>query len=176
MAEERTFLMGKFPALLPGGLLYARNHMWCRPQERHGGRSLQEGTPVGNALRGVPEGRCCRFGFTSYAVRLMQDVYFLEWHLEAGEAVEFLQQIGHIETSKAVSDLFAPLAGVVRSFNRELLKDPSGINVDGYGGGWLFELDADPAPLMDVEQYHQFLAANWEKTQQHIKGKINTED
>lgn len=153
MAEDRTFLMGKFPAVLPGGLLYARNHMWCRP-----------------------EGRCCRFGFTSYAVRLMQDVYFLEWHLEAGDAVEFLQQIGHIETSKAVSDLFAPLGGTVLSFNRDLLKDPSGINVDGYGGGWLFELDADPAPLMDVEQYRQFLAANWEKTQQHIKGKINTED
>ena len=153
MAEDRTFLMGKFPALLPGGLLYARNHMWCRS-----------------------EGRYCRFGFTSYAVRLMQDVYFLEWHLEAGDVVEFLQQIGHIETSKAVSDLFAPLAGAILSFNRELLKDPSGINVDGYGGGWLFELDADPAPLMDVEQYHQFLAANWEKTQQHIKGKINTED
>jgi glycine cleavage system H protein len=153
MAEDRTFLMGKFPAVLPGHLLYARNHMWCRA-----------------------EGRRCRFGFTSYAVRLMQDVYFLEWHLSAGDSVEFLQQIGHIETSKAVSDLFAPLAGTVLEFNGELLKDPSGINVDGYGGGWLFELDADPAPLMDVEQYHQFLEANWEKTQRHIKGKINTED
>jgi glycine cleavage system H protein len=153
MAEDRTFLMGKFPALLPGHLLYARNHMWCRA-----------------------EGRCCRFGFTSYAVRLMQDVYFLEWHLSAGDVVEFLQQIGHIETSKAVSDLFAPLAGAVLEFNGELLKDPSGINVDGYGGGWLFELDADPTTLMDVEQYHQFLEANWEKTQRHIKGKINTED
>src|SRR5215472_4372239 len=153
MHDERTFMMGKFPAGLPGELLYARNHMWCRA-----------------------DGRRCRFGFTSYAVRLMQDVYFLEWHLEAGDSVQFLQQIGHIETSKAVSDLFAPLAGVVRAFNRELLKDPSGINVDGYGGGWLFELDADPTSLMDVEQYHQFLETNWEKTQQHIKGKINTED
>ena len=146
-------MMGKFPALLPGPLLYARNHMWCRP-----------------------EGSRCRFGFTAYAVRLMQDVYFLEWHLSMDDRIEFLQEIGHIETSKAVSDLFAPLAGTLREFNKELLKDPSGINVDGYGGGWLFELDATPANLMDVDQYHQFLDANWEKTQRHIKGKINTEE
>ena len=168
MTEDRTFLMGKFPAVLPGGLLYARDHMWCRPAV---GQVSNLPVQMGK-LETCPT---CRFGFTSYAVRLMQDVYFLEWHLEAGDAVELLQQIGHIETSKAVSDLFAPLGGTVVSFNGELLKDPSGINVDGYGGGWLFELDADPAPLMDVEQYHQFLAANWEKTQQHIKGKINTD-
>ena len=55
MAEPLTFLMGKYPAVLPGDLRYARNHMWCRPgDERH------------------------RFGFTSYAVRLMKDVYFLD--------------------------------------------------------------------------------------------------
>jgi glycine cleavage system H protein len=152
MADDRTFLMGKFPAALPGGLLYARNHMWCRA-----------------------DGRRCRFGFTAYAVRLMQDVYFLEWHLSDG-AVEPLQQIGNIETSKAESALYAPLGGTITEFNKELLKDPSGINVDGYGGGWLFEMDADPASLMGVDQYHQFLEQGWEKTQRYIKGKINTED
>jgi len=153
MAEDRTFMMGKFPAVLPGELLYARNHMWCRVD---GGR--------------------CRFGFTSYAIRLMQDVYFLEWHLADGDAVEQLQQIGNIETSKAESALYAPLAGTITAFNKELLKDPSGINVDGYGGGWLFEMDADAATLLSVDQYHQFLEQGWEKTQRYIKGRINTED
>ena len=61
MPEDLTFLMGKFPAVLPGDLLYAPNHMWCRPQD----------------------GRL-RFGFTSYAIRLMQDVYFLDWSIGAG--------------------------------------------------------------------------------------------
>ena len=56
-----------------------------------------------------------------------------------------------------------------------LLDDPSGINVDGYHA-WLFEMQADPAPLMDVGGYYQFLDENWEKTQRHIKGKINTEE
>jgi hypothetical protein len=49
----------------------------------------------------------------------------------------------------------------------------SGINVDKYGGGWLFELIADVADTMSVAEYQQFLAANWEKTQRLIKGKIN---
>lgn len=152
MAEPLTFLMGKYPAVLPDELRYARNHMWCRPGD----------------------GRC-RFGFTSYAVRLMQDVYFLDWQVNPGDALTELQHIGHIETSKAVSDLFAPLTGKVESFNEELLKDPSGINVDNHGAGWLFEIAGDPGALWTAAQYHDYLAENWEKTQRLIKGKINEE-
>jgi glycine cleavage system H protein len=153
MADDRTFLMGKFPAVLPGGLRYARNHMWA-----------------------CPEGELLRFGFTSYAIRLMQDVYFLDWQVSAGDAVEVLQQIGHIETSKAVSDLFAPVSGTITGFNKELLDDPSGINVDGYGAGWLFAMKSDGVGLLNVDEYYQHLADNWEKTQRLIKGKINTEE
>ena len=76
---DLTFLMGKFPAVLPGDCAYTRTHMWCRPEQ----------------------GRW-RFGFTSYAIRLMQDVYFLDWHVNPGDPVKHLQDIGHIETSKAV--------------------------------------------------------------------------
>jgi glycine cleavage system H protein len=125
--------------------------------------------------RGGGEG-LFRFGFTSYAVRLMQDVYFLDWQVAAGDAVELLQQIGHIETSKAVSDLFAPVAGVLAGFNPALLDDPSGINVDAHGGGWLFEMESAGDGLLTAQEYHQYLSDNWEKTQRMIKGKINTED
>jgi glycine cleavage system H protein len=153
MPDDLTFLMGKFPAVLPGELCYAlTNHMWCR----------------------VTDG-VARFGFTSYAVRLMQDVYFLDWVVSAGDGVKQLQHIGHIETSKAESDLFAPIAGTITVFNQELLKDPSAINVDKYGAGWLFEIAGDTSSLRDVTGYHQHLADNWEKTQRLIKGKINTE-
>ncbi len=153
MADDRTFMMGKFAAVLPGDLSYAAIHMWSRP-----------------------EGDRFRFGFTSYAVRLMQDVYFLEWHVSPGDALTHLQPIGHIETSKAVSDLFAPTAGVLTAFNPALLDDPSGVNVDGYGAGWLFELQGPCPGLLTVDEYYRFLDENWEKTQRHIKGKINTED
>ncbi len=149
MPDDLTFLMGKFPAVLPGQLRYARNHMWGREVESR-----------------------WRFGFTSYAVRLMQDVYFLEWVISAGDGVQLLQQIGHIETSKAVSDLFAPIAGTVVEFNRELLNDPTPINLDNYGAGWLFDIDPEEPSLMTTVEYQQFLAENWEKTQRLLKGKI----
>jgi glycine cleavage system H protein len=153
MAQDRTFLMGKFPAPLPGDLRYGRNHMWARF-----------------------EAGLWKFGFTSYAIRLMQDVYFLDWQVSKGDRVTLLQQIGHIETSKAVSDLFAPAAGTMVDFNRELLDDPSGINVDGYGAGWLFQMETQGEGLLGADEYHQHLADTWENTQRLIKGKINTED
>ncbi|HEY8506451.1 MAG TPA: glycine cleavage system protein H [Gemmataceae bacterium] len=151
MSDPLTFLMGRYEAVLPGDRRYCRNHMWCLPAG--GGRH--------------------RFGFTSYAVRLMQDVYFLDWCVGAGDAVALKQQIGNIETSKAVADLFAPVAGTITAFNEELLKDPSAINVDAYGAGWLFEMEGDAAGTMGVREYHDFLAAGWEKTQQMLKGQVN---
>jgi glycine cleavage system H protein len=149
MADALTFHMGKFAAVLPGELRYARNHMWAR--EQTAGR--------------------WRFGFTSYAVRLMQDVYFLDWSISAGDGVTLLQEIGHIETSKAESDLFAPIAGKLLAFNQELLKDPTPINVDNYGAGWLFEMEGT-GDTMSVTEYYQFLEAGWENTQRLLKGHM----
>ena len=147
---DLTFMMGKFAAALPGDLRYCRNHMWCRP-----GTNGQH-----------------RFGFSHYAIRLMQDVYFLDWCVNPGDVVALKQQIGNIETSKAVSDLFAPIAGTILGFNQDLLKDPSGINVDGYGAGWLFEMSGDLATTLDAQGYHDFLAAGWENTQRILKGQM----
>jgi glycine cleavage system H protein len=149
MADDLTFHMGNFPALLLGDLRYCRNHMWCRPVD----------------------GRL-RFGFTAYAVRLMQDVYFLDWSVDEGAALQQKQEIGHIETSKAESDLFAPLAGTLVQFNQELLKDPTSINVDTYGAGWLFAMEGDINNTMSPAEYHQFLADNWERTQKLLKGHM----
>jgi glycine cleavage system H protein len=151
MPESRTFLMGKYPAPLPGDLRYCRNHMWCRP-----------------GVDGVH-----RFGFTAYAVRLMQDVYFLEWRIDPG-LVHAKQEIGYIETQKATSGLYAPLAGRILRFNPALLEDPSGINVDNYGDGWLFEFSGGLDDTWDVDGYHAHLEAGWEATQRIIKGQINS--
>jgi glycine cleavage system H protein len=150
MPEPLTFLMGKFAAPLPAEVRYCRNHMWCRPGDD-----------------GVH-----RFGFTAYAIRLMQDVYFLDWCVNAGDRLALKQQIGNIETSKAVSDLFAPIAGTLAALNQEVLKDPSHINVDGYGRGWLFEMAGDLGGTLDAQGYHDFLAANWDQTQRILKGQM----
>jgi glycine cleavage system H protein len=149
MADALTFMMGKFAAVLPADRRYARNHMWCQSVD-------------GNL----------RFGFTAYAVRLMQDVYFLDWEVNAGDALALKQKIGHIETSKAMSDLFAPIAGSLCRFNTDLLNDPSAINVDMYGNGWLFEMTESDAETMSAQEYVAFLEAGWEKTQNMLKGHM----
>jgi len=150
MSDPLQFDMGKFAAVLPADLRYCRNHMWCRAAEA--------GTH--------------RFGFTSYAIRLMQDVYFLDWSVSAGAVIAMKQQIGNIETSKAVSDLFTPIAGTIAEFNSEVLKDPSAINVDGYGRGWLFDMTGTLEGTMDVQGYFDFLTANWDQTQRILKGQM----
>ncbi|MGL4553641.1 MAG: glycine cleavage system protein H [Gemmataceae bacterium] len=111
MADDLIFLMGKYEARLPAGLRYARNHLWARQQPGGG----------------------WRFGFTTYAIRLMKDVYFLGWAVDAGDPVRLMQEIGHVETSKAESDLFAPIPGASIRFNEALLNDPTPINTDGHG-------------------------------------------
>jgi len=146
-----TFLMGKHPAPLPGDLRYCKNHMWCRP-----------GAPL-------------VFGFSAYATRLMQDVYFLEWRIDPG-LVTLKQEIGFIETQKATSGLYAPLAGRITRFNASLLNDPSTINVDNYGNGWLFEFDGDVNDSLDVDDYYAHLEAGWEATQRMLKGQVNAID
>jgi glycine cleavage system H protein len=149
MSDSLTFFMGKHAAVLPADRRYCKNHMWCR--ESNGRLS---------------------FGFTSYAIRLMQDVYFLEWSFDAPRTVAMKEEMGFLESSKAQSALYAPLAGRIESFNKDLLSDPSAINADNHGAGWLFEMTASPDETMDVAAYHAFLTANWEATQRIIKKQV----
>lgn len=159
MSGELTFMMGQFTATFPTDRLYARNHMWGQISE-------PEASAPGAAQR-------IRFGFTAYAVRLLQDVYFLDWSHDAGALVREKDQIGSIESKKAESDLFSPLAGTITAYNKELLADPSAINVDKYGQGWLFEMQATSEPLLTADQYLEHLASVWEVTQRTIKGQLN---
>lgn len=155
MGVDRVFEIGKHRAVLPGGLLYApSNHLWCRP----GG---EKGT--------------WRFGFSSYALALMKDIYFLDWSLSAGMEVRQLGQVGHIETSKAESDLYSPMDGTLVRFNERALADPAIVNADGYGEGWLYEIRgaANPAHFVDADAYLAHLHANWEQTERMNKGGMN---
>jgi len=164
MSDSLTFMMGKFAAPLPGDRRYARNHMWCQTPPPHP-RPLSPGGERGETL--------WRMGFTTYAVRLMQDVYFLDWEVNPGDVLVLKQKVGHIETSKAMSDLFAPFAGTLLGFNPAILNDPSAINVDMYGAGWLFEMStATETDTMSVQEYYNFLEAGWEKTQNMLKGHM----
>jgi len=150
MSDHLVFLMGKYEARFPTDRFYVRNHMWFQT--------------VGGGYR---------VGFTAYAVRLLQDVYFLDWNVEPGSVVQAQQEIGEIESSKAISSLHAPADGRLLSFNQELMKDPTPINVDNYGKGWLFEFEPQPAELLTAEEYVKYLDGTWEEAQRHIKGQMH---
>lgn len=141
--------MGKFEARLPGDLRYSDNHLWLQDQ-----------------------GHACRVGFTAYSVRLLQDVYFLDWTVDPGTPVVRRQSIGEIESSKALSTLYAPCEGRILAFNEQLLNDPTAINTDNYGEGWLFELET-AATLLSPAEYLELLERTWEDTQRIIKGQMN---
>ena len=150
MALDLSFWMGRYEARFPVDRLYARNHMWA-----------------------VRAGEAWRFGFSAYAVRLLQDVYFLDWMIEEGMTLDDRQEIGAIESKKAESSLYAPVPGRVSAINEELMDDPSAINVSPYGEGWLFELQCDSGALLSAEAYVELLADVWKVTQRAIKGQLN---
>src|SRR5262245_53491009 len=121
MSDDLVFMMGKFAAPIPADRRYAENHIWLKP-----------------TAAGV-----LRVGFTAYSVRLLQDVYFLSWSIDPDTRVRRKQDIGEIESSKAVSSLYAPCDGQLLRFNEALLNDPTPINTDNYGAGWLYEFQTD---------------------------------
>ncbi|QDV43539.1 Glycine cleavage system H protein [Stieleria neptunia] len=158
--ESFTFAMGEFEATFPLDRQYAKNHMWAQCIEPESG--LGGGT--------------WRFGLSAYAVRLLQDVYFLDWEVEAPSAVEHRQMIGAIESKKAESDLYAPVAGTLSAINEHVLSDPSLINADPYGAGWMIELavaQEGSGVLLSPEQYADHLTEAWKVAQRTIKGQAN---
>ena len=113
-----SFAMGKFDAAIPTDRLYSQHHLWLQPVGEGSGKF--------------------RTGLTAYSVRLLQDVYFLDWHSMPPLEVRRRDEIGEVESSKAMSSLYAPAAGTIEAFNDELMQSPELINTDSYGRGWLF--------------------------------------
>ena len=150
MSKPLVFMMGEFEASFPTDRQYTTNHMWAQSQTAS-----------------------WRFGFTTYAVRLLQDVYFLDWEIDPPANLSERQQIGTIESKKAESDLFSPMEGELYQFNEVLMRDPSMINVDHYGKGWLFEMLGNGAALLTPDEYLIHLEEVWEVTQRTIKGQLN---
>lgn len=149
MSDDLTFAMGKYEARIPTDRLYSENHHWL--QEAPGG---------------------FRVGLTAFSVRLLQDVYFLEWTIDPHTSVRRKQEIGEIESSKAVSALYGPADGKVLDFNQLLLDDPTPINTDSYDAGWLYTFETE-AKLLTPQQYIQLLDDHWDDTQRMIKGQMN---
>jgi glycine cleavage system H protein len=119
--------------LVPEDLRYSVDHEWARL-----------------------EGPRVRVGITDYAQDALGDIVFIDLPslgAEVGENDTF----GEVESTKSVSDVFAPVAGVVVEINDRLTDQPQLINEDPYGNGWICVIEvADPTryeALLDAEAY-----------------------
>ena len=83
-----------------------------------------------------------RVGITAYAQDQLGDVVFVELP-KVGEAVEAGAPLGEVESTKSVSEIFAPVSGEVTAVNTALDESPELINSDPYGEGWIVEITAD---------------------------------
>ena len=102
------------------------------------------------------EGDVATVGVTDYAQGELGDIVFVEVETE-GEELDAEEVFGTIEAVKTVSDLFLPVNGEILEFNSALEDDPSLINIDPYGDGWIIKVKvsetADVDNLMDSEVY-----------------------
>jgi glycine cleavage system H protein len=124
-------------ATYPAELRYTREHEWAKI-----------------------EGKRARVGITHFAQDQLGDVVFVELP-KVGAKVTQMKAFGVVESVKAVSDLFAPLSGVVVEVNQELVQQPERVNRDPYGAGWLVAVElstpAEVEQLMSAQQYEEYL-------------------
>jgi glycine cleavage system H protein len=123
---------------IPDDLRYSPEHEWVRV----------EGTRV-------------RVGVTDYAQDALGDIVFVDLPA-VGSDIEAGGQLGEIESTKSVSEIYAPVAGTVTAVNDALTEGPERINRDPYGEGWICELElapgADPYTLLDGAAYRDLTA------------------
>ena len=100
-------------------------------------------------------GDVARVGVTDYAASSLGDVVYLDLP-EAGSTITAGETCGEIESTKSVSDLYAPATGEVVEVNAAAVDNPELVNTDPYGEGWLFTVrtGGDTAELLDADAYN----------------------
>ena len=126
-------------ANVPADLKYTKEHEWAK----------QEGGRV-------------RVGITAYAQEQLGDVVFVELP-KVGAKVSAMKTFGVVESVKAASDVYSPVAGEITLGNPLLAAEPEAVNNDPYGKGWLMRLrptkGAASAELMAADDYRKLLQA-----------------
>ena len=106
-----------------------------------------------------PEGDVAVVGISDFAQKELGDVVFVELP-RVGTQLEANEEMGSIESVKAVSDLFAPVSGEVIEVNEALTDNSALVNTDPYGDGWMIKIrmsdDTELDALMSAEEYEEF--------------------
>ena len=106
------------------------------------------------------EGNVGTIGITDYAQKELGDVVFVELP-QVGSQLEANDELGSIESVKAVSELFSPVSGEVVEVNEALADNPALVNTDPFGDGWMIRVKISDVTevdeLMTAEEYDEFL-------------------
>ncbi|MFO7800845.1 MAG: glycine cleavage system protein GcvH [Desulfovermiculus sp.] len=123
--------------ILPEELAYSQEHEWAKK-----------------------EGDAVRVGITDFAQDQLGDIVFVELPEEGAEFGQG-EEFGTLESVKAVSEIYMPVAGTIKAINSQLEEKPELVNQDPYGQGWLVEVTpSDPAQLdalLDTKGYFELL-------------------
>jgi len=98
-------------------------------------------------------------GITDYAQAALGDIVYVQLP-KIGEVVTAGKVCGEVESTKSVSDIYAPVTGTIVEINDSLSNSPESINSDPYGAGWLakIEVSAAPTDLLSASQYSELTA------------------
>ena len=122
---------------VPDDLRYSKDHEWSR----------------------LEDGRV-RIGITDYAQDALGDVVFVQIP-DVGTRVAQGDSFGEVESTKSVSDIYAPISGAIVEVNVELADAPQRVNEDPYGEGWLVVIEPDDASqldqLLDADAYRALI-------------------
>jgi glycine cleavage system H protein len=109
----------------------------------------------------APGSGAVKVGITHFAQDALGDIVYVQLP-ETGTAVEAGESLGEVESTKSVSEIYAPITGTVSARNEKLTDEPELINSDPYGDGWLVAIEpADPAAvdaLLDANGYRELTA------------------
>ena len=109
------------------------------------------------------EGDVATIGITKHAAKMLGDVVFVELP-EKGKNIEKDGQAGVVESTKAASDIYSPLAGEIVETNQSIVDDPAEVNKDPEGNAWFFKIKvknkSDLDTLMNKADYQKFVKEN----------------
>ena len=112
--------------MIPDDLWYTNEHEWIR----------------------ATSGSTVRIGITDYAQDSLGDIVFVQLP-EVGDTITAGEAVGEVESTKSVSDVYAPVTGTVTAKNEALDDQPELINGEPYSGGWMLEVDVDDPGVLD---------------------------
>ena len=113
--------------MIPDDLRYTNEHEWIR----------------------ATSGSTVRIGITDYAQDSLGDIVFVQLP-EVGDTITAGEAVGEVESTKSVSDVYAPVTGTVTAKNEALDDQPELINGEPYSGGWMLEVDVDDPGVLDT--------------------------